>query len=218
MKNKRSKPVTINMQMAMSALLVWIFLAAALGASLHKEEKLVEYGINRIKRPEIVLPTLTPTPTPSPTPSPTPTPLPTPTPTPIPSPFEGQSSFKPYENYRNITNTSSPQYRLQQEAYTGDYGIRMVGDRYCVAMGSYWATKIGTKMDIYLESGEVIKVILGDNKQDCHTTNNHRIGVNDRDVIEFIVDIEFVPDRVIDCGNFNYIFKGKVSDVVVIEE
>lgn len=148
----------------------------------------------------------------------TPTPHPTNTPTPLPEPFSGQSSFKSYENYENITRQSSPQYKLQQEAYTGDYGIRMIEDRYCVAMGSYWATEIGTKLDIYLESGELIKVILGDNKQDQHTQNNHRVGCNDRDVIEFIVDLSEIPHEVKNCGNFNKIFEGKVAAVILIEE
>ena len=162
-------------------------------------------------------PTLTPIPTNTPTPTPTPTPSPTPTPTPLPEPFEGQSKFKSYENYKNITRKSSPQYKLQQEAYTGDYGIRMVDGRYCVAMGSYWATKIGTKMDVYLETGEIIPVILGDNKKDCHTQNNHRVGCDNRDVLEFIVDPDEIPKKVKNCGNFNCIFEGKVSMVVVIE-
>ena len=47
------------------------------------------------------------------------------------------NSFKAYMSYTAITNTSSPQYKLQQQAYTGNYGIRMVDDRYCIAVGSY---------------------------------------------------------------------------------
>ena len=162
-------------------------------------------------------PTVTPTPTTTPSSTPTPTPIPTPTPVPLPEPFEGQSTFKSYEGYHNITQKSSLQYKLQQEAYTGDYGIRMVDGRYCVAMGSHWATHIGTKMDVYLETGGVIPVILGDNKQDCHTSNNHRVGSGNKDVLEFIVDVNEIPKKVKDCGSFNYIFEGKVSMVVVIE-
>lgn len=171
-----------------------------------------------LKKLEIMTPTPTNKPTFTPTSTPTPTPTSTPSPTPLPDPFFGQRTFKSYENYRNITRVDSPQYKLQQEAYTGDYGIRMVGDRYCVAMGSYWAKKIGTKLDIYLESGQVIKVILGDNKQDRHTLENHRVGADNRDVLEFIVDLEAVPQRVRDTGNLNYLFPGKVAHVEVVEE
>lgn len=164
--------------------------------------------------------TLIPSPThiPTPTSDPTPTHTPTIKPTEEPDPFYGQSTFKSYESYRAITNQSSPQYQLQQIAYTGDYGIRMVEDRYCVAMGSYWATEIGTKLDVYLESGELIKVILGDNKQDKHTSSNHRIGSGNRDVLEFIVDPDLIPEEVRNCGSFNCIFSGRVSAVVVVED
>lgn len=153
-------------------------------------------------------------------PTPTPTPEPTPVferPEPIPEPFSGQWSFKSYESYKAITNTSSPQYALQQEAYTGDYGIRMVDGRYCVAMGSYWATEIGTKMDVTLETGEVIPVILGDNKQDIHTDSTHRYGSTNHDVLEFIVDMSEIPTEVSNCGSFNCIFEGKVSKVEIVE-
>lgn len=160
-------------------------------------------------------PSPTSTPSPTPSPSPTPTPTCTPTPTPLPTPFPGQGTFKSYENYKSITNKNSPQYRLQQEAYTGDYGIRMVDGRYCVAMGSYWTEEIGTKLDVYLESGEMIPVILGDNKQDCHTDSTNRIGCNNKDVLEFIVDVNEIPSKVKNCGNFNCIFSGKVVDVHV---
>jgi hypothetical protein len=164
-----------------------------------------------------ISPTPTSVPTPTPTPTNTPTPTPTNTPTPLPDPFYGQSTFKSYENYLNITRKTSPAYKLQQEAYTGNYGIRMVGDRYCVAMGGYWAKEIGTKMNVYLETGEMIPVILGDNKQDRHTLNNQRIGADNRDVLEFIVDVSEIPTKVKNCGNFNVIFKGKVSYIVVVE-
>ena len=153
-------------------------------------------------------------------PTPTPTPEPTPVferPEPIPEPFSGQWSFKSYESYKSITNTSSPQYALQQEAYTGDYGIRMVDGRYCVAMGSYWATEIGTKMDVTLETGEVIPVILGDNKQDIHTDSTHKYGLDNHDVLEFIVDMSEIPTEVSNCGSFNCIFEGKVSKVEIVE-
>ena len=93
----------------------------------------------------------------------------------------------------------------------------MVDDRYCVAMGSYWATEIGTKMDIYLETGEVLHVILGDTKQNCHTDSTHRYGSENHDVIEFIVDMSEVPNSVTNCGSYNVIFEGKVCDVVIIE-
>lgn len=212
--NKRKRYVRISIAL-LCLYVFFVFLYCSQGGRPEdQEEEPVVTAIETIEF--LIIPSLTPTPSPHPTK--TPTPEPTPTPTPIPDPFYGQSTFKSYENYKKITNTSSAQYKLQQEAYTGDCGIRMIGDRYCVAMGSYWAKKIGTKLDVYLESGELIKVILGDNKQDQHTIHDNRVGVHNKDVLEFIVDIDEIPQEVKNCGSFNCIFPGKVSSVEVVED
>ena len=55
------------------------------------------------------------------------------------------SGFKSYMSYKTITNKTSKQYNLQQKAHTGDYGIRMVSDRYCVVLGTYFKKE----MEIY---------------------------------------------------------------------
>ena len=211
--NRRKRYVRIGIAL-LCLYVFFVFLCRGEPTKTDDEEWITE----TVTLPLIPNPSPTLTPSPPPTPTSTPSPTPEPTPTPMPDPFHGQSTFKSYENYKNITNTSSPQYALQQEAYTGNYGIRMVGDRYCVAMGSYWAKKIGTKLDIYLESGELIKVILGDNKQDQHTLHDRKVGADNKDVLEFIVDVDQIPEKVKNCGNFNCIFTGKVSAVVVVEE
>lgn len=168
-------------------------------------------------------PTSEPSPTPSPSPSPTMTPTPTaePTPTmtpsPTPKPISGQTTFKTYMSYKAITLKTSPQWKLQEKAYTGDYGIRMVDGRYCVALGSAWAREIGTKLDVYMDTGEVIKVILGDCKQDIHTDKTNRYGARNGDVLEFIVDTAAMPKEVKNCGNYGIIFKGKVVGMERVE-
>ena len=45
-------------------------------------------------------------------------------------------AFKCYEDYRALTDTTSLQYQLQQEAYTDEAGHRKVGHRYCIAVGT----------------------------------------------------------------------------------
>lgn len=168
-------------------------------------------------------PTKVPTPTstviPTFTPSPSPTPDPTSTPSPTPSPvvMKGQTKFKSYMSYKAITLTSSDQYKLQQIAYTGDYGIRMVDGRYCVALGSRWGKKIGTKLDVYLDDGTVLKVILGDQKQDRHTDSTNSFGLHNGDVLEFIVDTGSIPDVVKTCRSFHVIFGGLVVRMEVVE-
>ena len=168
---------------------------------------------------QVPTPTFTVTPTFTPTPSPSPTPVPTSTPSPTPSPvvMKGQTKFKSYMSYKAITLTSSDQYKLQQIAYTGDYGLRMVDDRYCVALGSRWAKKIGTKLDVYLDDGTVLKVILGDQKQDRHTDSTNSFGLHNGDVLEFIVDMGSLPDMVKAYGSFHVIFGGLVVRMEVVE-
>ena len=83
------------------------------------------------------------------------------------------STFKSYTDYRALTATGSPQFALQQRAYTGNYGIRMVDDRYCVAVGSGITTDIGRKIDVILYDGTVIPCVVCDQKSDRHTDASH---------------------------------------------
>ena len=97
------------------------------------------------------------------------------------------SGFKSYMPYNAITNKSSKQYKLQQKAYTGDYGIRMVDGRYCVALGTHFQKEIGTYFDLVLKNGTVIKCVLGDIKANKHTKKDNITSLNGC-VSEFIVD------------------------------
>lgn len=111
------------------------------------------------------------------------------------------SRFKSYEDYRMITATGSRQYKLQHSlAYTGDCGIRMVNGRYCVAVGSYYTTKIGTYLDIVLKNGEVIKAILGDQKADKDTDSTNRMHP-DGSAVEFLVDKYSLSGKIKRSGN-----------------
>lgn len=65
--------------------------------------------------------------------------------------------FKSYMDYRTITSTGSKQFQLQNlYANTGDYGIRMVDDRFCIAVGTHFDAQIGQYLDLILENGSVI--------------------------------------------------------------
>ena len=77
------------------------------------------------------------------------------------------SGFKCYTRYTAITRKSSLQYKLQKEyAYTGDYGIRMVDGRFCIAVGTAVTKKMGQYIDVVLENGTVIPCIAADQKAD----------------------------------------------------
>lgn len=137
------------------------------------------------------------------------------------------SNFKAYMGYDAVTCVSSPQYQLlnSESAYTdANTGIRMVDNRYCVALGSYYASTIGQKVDLYLETGVVIPCILGDCKADCHTNwDTHQYCNSNGSVAEFIVDysvFNYLKDAsgtvnwcVGDCGSFN----GRIMKIELVE-
>lgn len=126
------------------------------------------------------------------------------------------NTFKSYMDYRCITTKSSPQYKLQHdEAYTDSRtGIRMVNERYCIALGSYYATRIGTKVDLVMKSGKIIKCILADQKADEDTVNNHKQHP-DGSVIEALVDTNSLPQEVKRMGDISYVnpFKGSIKKI-----
>lgn len=95
---------------------------------------------------------------------------------------------KTWMPYTAITSRGSKQYKLQQKAYTGDYGIRMVNGRYCVALGSHFGCKIGQYFDLILANGEVIPCIMSDQKANKHTDPANIITTSTNCLSEFIVD------------------------------
>lgn len=115
----------------------------------------------------------------------------------------GDTSFKSYMDYRSITNTESKQYRLQQNAYTNDYGLRMYDDMYMVAMGSYYVSEIGDIYRITLSNGTEFIAVAGDLKADRDTDINnqyHPMENGMRNVIEFIVDTKELNSKVRQSG------------------
>lgn len=94
---------------------------------------------------------------------------------------------KTWMPYTTITNKSSKQYKLQQIAYTGKYGIRMVDNRYCVALGSYFGCEIGQYFDLVLANNIVIPCIMSDQKDNRHTDSANIITVDTNCLSEFIV-------------------------------
>lgn len=126
------------------------------------------------------------------------------------------NSIKSYMDYKFITSKSSDQYKLQEAlAYTGDNGLRMVNGRYCIAVGSYYTTKIGQYLDIELENGVVIEAILADCKADIHTDETNRINPNGS-VIEFVVETGKLDNMARKMGDISYI-NGWDSKVVNIK-
>ena len=129
------------------------------------------------------------------------------------------NTIKSYMDYKAITSTGSKQYKLQKIAYTGNYGIRMVNGRYCVALGSYYTTRIGQYVDIELANGNIIHGILADCKADKDTINNNTMHP-DGSVVEFVVDTKSLDSTARKMGDCSYIsgWNSKVVNIKVYDK
>lgn len=113
-----------------------------------------------------------------------------------------ENSFKSFMDYRYITDESSRQLFLQQNyAYTGNYGIRMIDNRYCAAIGSYYGCQIGQWFDIVLYNGHIIPCIMADQKADAHTDYSNRQTLHDGSIVEFVVDTPALYSDIRKSGN-----------------
>jgi len=133
----------------------------------------------------------------------------------------GRSEFKSFEYHMDSDGSafsaSSAQYALQQKAYTGKYGIRMVDGRYCIAVGYRFCDRIGTKIDVVLEDGRRIKCIMGDAKARKDTDDTESYHLVDGSYVEFIVDRGSLNWEIQEAGNVGVIdeFAGRISQIIV---
>lgn len=143
-----------------------------------------------------------------------------------PNHFENvDTSFKAYMDYQTITDTTSTQYELQKSAYTDENGLRVIyhdvhGELYMVALGSFWADKCGYVVEIGLDTGETIKAVVGDLKQDTHTNETNQWAVVRGDVVnvvEFIVEQNELPRKTQILGSVNNIIPGRVTYIKTID-
>lgn len=131
------------------------------------------------------------------------------------------ASKKTYMSYKSITDRTSCQYKLQKRATTGKYGIRTIDGRYCIAVGSYYCTTIGTKLDIIMKNGTIVKCVLADGKDNKHTDSSNRLGKNGC-IVEFIVDTKSLDKTCKKMGDMSYVssggLKGAVKSIRVYDE
>lgn len=131
------------------------------------------------------------------------------------------TGFKSFMDYRTITDESSKQYELQDKyAYTGNYGIRMVDGRYCIALGSYFTSEIGQYVDLVLDTGVVVPCVLADQKDDEYTDDMNVTTTHNGCMSEFVVSTEDLGDAVKLYGDISYcnnIFNGNVIEVRVYD-
>lgn len=128
------------------------------------------------------------------------------------------TGFKSYMGYEAITDVTSKQNKLQNMyAYTGNYGIRMVNDRYCIALGTYFTQEIGQYVDLILENGTVIPCVLADIKADEHTDSNNITTLHNGCVTEFVIDSANLIDKVKITGDISNCKKEWSSPVIEIK-
>ena len=132
------------------------------------------------------------------------------------------NSFKSYMDYRTITDTTSKQYELQKQADTDECGMRMIDDKYCIAVGSYYSTSIGQAIDVIMQNGNIIHCIVADLKQDIHTDSTNRQNPNGS-IVEFLVDTDILHDQIQKAGDISYfdivwgisLFSGEINTIRV---
>ena len=125
-------------------------------------------------------------------------------PEPEPEPMGAKS--KTYMDYRAITNQSSNQWKLLQTMTVCEDGFIRDEDGFiAAALGSYFGP-IGSRYVFTLEGGKELKIIKADQKQDRHTCEDNIFGLDNWDIIEFVVDSSKMPiwaNGYVYGGNFN---------------
>jgi hypothetical protein len=138
----------------------------------------------------------------------------------ITPPYWWSDTRMSYMDWRTITDPTSEQWALQQQAYTdSETGIRMVDGRYCVAVGSYVSIEKGALLNVTLQNGVIIPCILADCKQDCDTIDT-LVGA-DGGIVEFVVTTEMLPGEVQLLGSneaqFNYMWQSPVESIFLYD-
>lgn len=132
------------------------------------------------------------------------------------------TGFKSYMDFRTITDKTSNQYKIQSTyAYTGNYGIRMVNDRYCIALGTYYGAEVGQYVDLVLENDVIIHCVLAEIKADEHTDSNNIITLHNGCATEFVVDSDMLVRNVKIIGDISYSdsnWNSPVTEVIVHNE
>lgn len=123
---------------------------------------------------------------------------------PMDLPSQTSGEFKTYMSYKMISDTSSKQYKLQQQAYTDEDGFRKVGDYYCIALGSAYGTEIGTKYRIVLDTGIEFMGILSDCKDNTDTDSSNKYIEKNGNICEFIVSVSKINEMSKVMGDMSY--------------
>lgn len=131
--------------------------------------------------------------------------------------IQSNKGFKSYMSYKAIKDVTSNQYLLQKYAYTGNYGIRQIKGRYCVAIGTAFGAEIGDYAEIILENNEVIPIIVSDIKNNKHTDSSNIFTISNGCASEFICDTSLLNNDVITNGDISFVNERWNSKVAKIK-
>lgn len=129
--------------------------------------------------------------------------------------------MKKWMSYK-VFSSSTPQGQLQSMAYTDSFGCRMIGQRYCVAIGTRYGAQIGQFFDLRLQNGAVIPCIMSDAKSPQHTdsTNTFSNTTPNLCASEFVVDIDVLENECKKRGDMSFLYPewgSPVAEVILYE-
>lgn len=130
-------------------------------------------------------------------------------------PQTNYKDFKSYMSYTAITNQSSKQWALQQQAITNDNGFRCIDGKPLVAVGTGWGLSVGDHAVVYCDGGNNFEVIIGDIKADIHTLSDNKTTASNNCRCEFIVDMSSLNPTVKSRGSVSVLqkYSGYVVDI-----
>lgn len=109
------------------------------------------------------------------------------------------SATRTHMSYTAVTARNTMQYKTLNSAnsWSSKYtGLRMNGERYCVAVGLKYG-KAGDKIDLIMEDGSLVKAIIGDIKARNDTDETNMFQKDDGSIVELITDgTAYDADRV----------------------
>lgn len=138
---------------------------------------------------------------------------------------KNDTSFKSFEDADCITNnTNIPQGKIKKKYHLDyDTGLWMIGNRYCIAIGQFYTSSIGVKIDVvlkYKNKKKILRCITADCKAKKDTINNNKVHT-DGSMIEFIVKTSCLSKIVKYTGNVSNAgekFKGNIIEMRIYKE
>ena len=139
--------------------------------------------------------------------------------TPSTKPYVNKTDFKSYMPYTTITNKTSKQYNLQQQAYTDENGLRCIDGKPMVAVGTGWGLSVGDIALVTCENGNNFEVIIGDIKANTDTNSDNKTTSANNCRCEFIVDMNELNSNIKISGNVAVLkqYSGYVTNIQKID-